>query len=369
MLVCQKERVCRQNMEIDLSLPYVTHDLQGVGGQLRVSADHFLVEELLLYEPEGKGQHLYVNLTKEGLTTKEVQQKLATLFGLQTGDVGFAGLKDKHARSSQTFSLMITNVDNDLIDRAKKHIEDSLPVTVNWTRLHRNKLKPGHLLGNRFIIKITGLTLVQTEALQRAREIARRLKERGLPNFFGPQRFGFDGDNVRRGHAIILGKKDGVDRWLRYFFISSYQSYLCNRYLIRRLELGAFDRLLTGDIAKKHATGGLFQVEDVGKEQPRYERREISFTAPMYGTKMWAAIGPSGELETETLMKAGLTIEQFELLGIRGTRRMGRLLVPDLTTDLDPQGLLVRFSLPKGAFATTVLREIMKTDAQTHEIQ
>jgi len=351
-------------MNIDLSLPYITADLPGIGGQLRTTANHFVVEELSLYEPEGQGEHLYVNLTREGLTTREVQYKLADIFGIRVGDVGFAGMKDKYACTTQTFSLLVGKIDNSFINQAAERIRTNLPVTVNWTRLHKNKLKPGHLLGNRFTIIITTPKIPPDKALSQAQAIVTRLQERGLPNFFGSQRFGFNGDNVQRGLEIILGQLQNVDLWLRRFLISSYQSYLCNRYLVRRLESGTFDRILLGDIAKRYATGGLFQVKDSMKEQPRYENHEISFTAPIYGPRMWTATGPAGELEAEILAEAGLGLEQFGAVRVEGTRRLGRLLVPDLKVSLEPQGLRARFSLPKGAFATTILREIMKVDLQ-----
>ena len=351
-------------MDIDLSLPYSTDDLAGTGGRLREAHDHFLVEELPLYNPEGKGQHLYINLTKEGLTTIEVQHKLAALFGLEVTDIGFAGLKDKHARTTQTFSVNVGKVDDDSVDEAVRRIADSLPVTVNWAKLHRNKLRLGHLLGNRFTVTITRLKLPPDEALMRARAVAARLRERGEPNFFGPQRFGFDANNIRWGLEIIQGRYSSSDRWLRRFLISSYQSYLCNRYLSRRLELGAFDYLLEGDIAKKYSTGGLFQVDDWEKEQARYQSHEISFTAPIYGSKMWTAQGPSGELEAKILSEAEVSLEQFDAANVIGTRRLGRLLPSDLDVSLRSHDLVVNFSLPKGAFATTILREIMKVDIE-----
>ncbi len=351
-------------MNIDLSLPYITADLPGIGGQLRTTPNNFVVEELSLYEPEGQGEHLYVNLTREGMTTREVQYRLADIFGITPRDVGFAGLKDKYACTTQTFSLLVGKVDDNFINQAAERIRTNLPVTVNWTRLHKNKLKPGHLLGNRFTITVTNPKIPPDKALSRVQAIGTRLQERGLPNFFGPQRFGFNGDNVQRGLEIILGQLQNVDLWLRRFLISSYQSYLCNRYLVRRFESGTFDRILLGDIAKKYATGGLFQVKDDRKEQPRYENHEISFTAPIYGPRMWSATGPAGELEAEILAEAGLSLKQFGAVRVEGTRRLGRLLVPDLNVSLEPQGLRARFSLPKGAFATTILREIMKVDLQ-----
>jgi len=349
-------------MEIGLDLPYITSDLPGIGGRIRDKPDHFVVEEIPLYEPKGEGEHLYVNLTREGLTTRDMQRQLAILFGLRVDAVGFAGMKDKYARSTQTFSVTVGRVNADFVEGAVARIGSSLPVTVNWARLHKNKLKPGHLLGNKFTVIVTKLGLSQDEALGRAQVIADRLRESGVPNFFGSQRFGHYGNNVRRGLEIIRGQYRVSDRWLRRLLISSYQSYLCNRYLVHRLESGNFDRILTGDVAKRYATGGMFQVEDGVKEQPRYEAHEISFTAPIYGSEMWSATGPAGELEAEVLAEAGITLEQLEKAGVKGTRRLGRLLSSDLVENMAPQGLEIRFSLPKGAFATTVLREIMKVD-------
>ncbi|MGB6681982.1 MAG: tRNA pseudouridine(13) synthase TruD [Candidatus Bathyarchaeia archaeon] len=349
-------------MEINLDLPYITKDLPGVGGQLRLTPRHFIVEEIPLYEPNGEGPHLYINITKEGLTTKEIQEKLAVLFNCLNSDIGYAGLKDKHARTTQTFSVLLGNVDNNSINDMVQQIKGHLPVIINWAKLHRNKLKPGHLLGNRFTIKVTNTNLNATKSLEYAQEIADHLKKNGVPNFFGPQRFGFDGENIQKGIKIIQGKNLGIDPWLRRFLISSYQSYLCNRYLTNRLKSDNYYRILMGDIAKKYSTGGLFQVKDPQKEQSRYENHEISFTSPIYGSKMWDATGPAGKLEEEILNEAEITLQQFDYLKIKGTRRLGRLLITDLNVSLENQDLLVEFFLPKGAFATTVLREFMKND-------
>src|SRR5690606_10014064 len=137
---------------LELHLPYITNHLPGIGGQLRVTPDHFIVEEVPLYAPSDEGQHLYINLTKTGSTTKEVQMQLERLFELRRGDVGFAGLKDKQARTTQTFSLAVGYRPPSFAEEAIQRIRDHLPVEVHWARFHRNKLRPGHLLGNRFTI-------------------------------------------------------------------------------------------------------------------------------------------------------------------------------------------------------------------------
>lgn len=349
-------------MDLDLSLPYLTASLPGVGGVLRASAEDFVVEEVGLYEAAGDGQHLYVNLTKTGLTTTDVQVRLAKLFGLERESVGFAGMKDKYARTTQTFSLSVGHRPAGFAEEAGEQIADELPVTVNWVQFHRNKLRPGHLIGNRFCIRITQLAVAPEEALARAQTICAELVRRGLPNYFGAQRMGHNGANVRRGLDLLTGERQKLDKWLRRFLISSYQSYLCNRYLVRRLEIDAFDRLLAGDVAKKYATGGMFDVSDLDAEAPRYAAQEISFTAPLFGPKMWAAQAEAGELEANVLADSPVSMDDLARARVEGTRRVGRLLVPDLSVALEGNSLVATFMLTKGAFATVVMRELMKID-------
>ncbi|MCY3990738.1 MAG: tRNA pseudouridine(13) synthase TruD [Caldilineaceae bacterium] len=347
-------------MELDLRLPYSTEGLPGLGGQLRAAPDAFVVEEIPLYEASGAGQHLYVNITKEALTSREVQRGLAEAFDLPYRAVGFAGMKDKHARTTQTFSLLVGHVDEEFVRAAPARISAKTPVTVNWVRLHRNKLKKGHLLGNRFTITVTRPAVDGELAMERAAAIAAQLRDGGLPNFYGPQRLGQNGANVRRGWELLRGEKRIANRWLRSLLLASVQSYLCNRYLALRQQQGRFARLLTGDIAKKHDTGGLFVVSDQAAEQSRYEQKEISFTAPIYGPKMWEAEAESGELEQAVLSESGLDIASLAKAKMMGTRRLGRILLNDLSVSQKGTDIVVAFSLPKGAFATTVLREFMK---------
>ena len=118
---------------------------------------------------------------------------------------------------------------------------------------------------------------------------------------------------------------------------------------------------MEGDIAKKASTGGMFTVEDVEVEQRRYEAREISFTAPIFGPKMWWASGPSGELEREIFEASDITMEELARIKVIGTRRLGRLL-PEIDVQSVERGIQLRFFLPKGAYATVVLREFMKDD-------
>ena len=348
------------DVELDLRLPYCTEGLPGLGGQLRSAPDAFVVEEIPLYEASGEGQHLYVNITKEELTSREVQQGLAEAFDLPYRAVGFAGMKDKHARATQTFSLLVGHVDDEFLKAAPARIGEKAPVTVNWVRLHRNKLKKGHLLGNRFTITVTRPSVDGEEAMARATAIAEKVRNSGLPNYYGPQRLGQNGANVRRGWELLQGNKRMANRWLRSLLLASVQSYLCNRYLALRQQKDSFTTLLTGDIAKKHDTGGLFVVADQAAEQGRFERKEISFTAPIYGPKMWEAEAEAGALELEIWTESGLDMGALARAKKMGTRRLGRILLNDLSVRQKGKDIVVAFSLPKGAFATTVLREFMK---------
>ena len=230
------------DFDLELKLPYITKHLPGIGGQLRATPEHFVVEEMALYEPQGDGQHLYVNLTKVGITTKELQEALARLFQLRVKEVSFAGMKDKHARTTQTFSLNVGHQPPNMVEQyvadAMQRIGDNLDVEVHWANMHRNKLRLGHLLGNRFVITVTNLESDVDEAVARAQAIVDEIARLGVPNFFGPQRFGAGGGNVREGMALLLGERNKSARWLRRLLATAYQSYLCNRYLAQRVEMG-----------------------------------------------------------------------------------------------------------------------------------
>ena len=340
-------------LDLDLSLPYITKDLPGIGGKIRQQLSHFIVEEIPIYEPQGIGNHLYVNITKENLTTREVQLRLADLFELKPEEVGKAGLKDKYAVTTQTFSVLF----NDRASPAEiiTIIQDNIPVTVNWAKYHNNKIRAGHLQGNRFKILITDAE----GSLKEAKDVANKINDIGLPNFYGEQRTGKEGENIYQGWLILKKKKRLGNRWLRKYLLSSYQSYLCNRYLVKRIEKGLFSKILPGDIAKKHETGGLFWVEDPEVDQQRFESKEISFTAPMFGYKMSKPKDESLALEEEILAEMGLDVQEFRAQRVKGTRRIGRVL-PEITVSDNDDGVQLEFSLPKGGFATTLLREFMK---------
>ena len=332
------------------NLPYLSADLPGVGGRIKARPEHFVVEEIPLYEASGQGPHLYLTIRRSGLTTRQVVDDLARRYKLPGASVGYAGLKDKQAVTTQVFSLPLSLGDDEARSRG-----EGAPWEIISVSRHQNKLKVGHLLGNRF-------TIVLSEArggLAEASAIAERLKTSGLPNYFGEQRFGEAGDNP--AEALKLLKSGHKSRgWRDKFLMSALQSLIYNYYLSLRINEGLFQTVLTGDVCKKYATGGLFTSEDGAVETERLAAGELTHTGPIFGSKMMPAKGKAAELEAQAL--AGLELSEDEAARTgSGDRRPNRLLIPDLTVSPNDEGLFFTFSLPKGAYATSVMREFLRS--------
>jgi tRNA pseudouridine13 synthase len=344
-------------LNLDLNLPYITEGLPGIGGVLRSTPELFRVEEVPAYDPIGYGDHIFLNVTKSLRTTRDTQIEIANLFDLHREEVGHAGLKDKYAVTTQTFSLLMPKAEPSDIANA---VESNLGITVNWFSRHPKKLRSGHLKGNKFWITVTGIESNKA-ALKTAELIREKINGVGLPNFYGVQRIGVKGDNVRQGYDIIKGFYKEYNRWLRRYLVSSYLSYICNIYITERIKCGSFTHLLNGDLAKKHDTGGVFTVEDLSVDQPRSESKEISFTAPIFGFKMRETKFEAKKFEDKIFALSGLTLEDLRRCGATGTRRMGRLF-PEMQLQEEPEGLTIIFTLPAGGYATVLLREFMKTE-------
>lgn len=339
--------------------PYITPELVGIGGEIKASPAHFAVQELPLYPASGQGEHVYLTLEREGRTTRDLVTRLAAIFAISADAIGYAGLKDKVARVRQTFSLHLPGMDPQAAAaRAAEALAGLDPaVTVAEAGLHSNKLKVGHLLGNRFTIVVSG---VGPEALAPAQAIAAAITERGLPNFFGPQRFGRQGDNASQGLAVLRGRGPR-EKWLRKLVVSAWQAEVFNRWLATRLAAGDFARLIVGDVAKKTETGGIFTVENADLEQPRLVSGEITYTGPLFGKKMRWAQAEAGRCEQEALAASGVDEAALKRHGPEGGRRVARLWPQNLAIAHHPEGLVFDFSLAKGAYATVLLGEFMKT--------
>lgn len=407
----------------------LTADEAGVGGVIKQRNEDFLVEEVPLYEPSGDGEHLYLFVEKNGRTTSDVQAYLANAFRISRRQISFAGLKDKHAIARQHFSIHLPlrgseedglkNIDNDRIK-------------LLWASRHGNKLRRGHLRGNRFVIYIRD---VNPADVLRARRMLERLDAAGVPNFIGDQRFGFRHMNHRHGHLLLQGRWQelldqllgnpsehgreasyegrvayeagdyhlAIEKWPRHlrfdrpaldmlrqgksakdavmtiskdqrnFMVSALQSAMFNVVLDQRLASGTFDRLLAGDIAMKHPGRAVFEVDEqiaTMENAPggRIEKGEVSPTGPMWGPDMMTPRGEPLEQELRVLHAFDLspeTLASQPQCNMDGSRRPLRIFIrePDISSGVDEHGPYIRtaFELPRGSFATVVMREIMKT--------
>lgn len=392
---------------------YLTDELPGIGGRIKEQLEDFLVEELPLYSPSGEGPHTFFEIRKRGISTFQAVRAIARELGVPPNRVGYAGLKDAQAIACQVFS--VEGVPPEAVTALElPHIQ------VMWAERHRNRLKIGHLSGNRFTIRVRA---VDESALLACRATLVVLARRGVPNRYGPQRFGQRGDSARLGRAVVrkdvqafiqgfLGSPhpnetdrvqaartrfdegsweaaldlfpgnmaderralqvlirsrgdytrayNAIPKRLKTFLLSAYQSALFNQVLGARLQ--TVDRVYAGDLAMKHPGRSVFRVEEEAAEQPRATAFEISPTGPIFGFKMMQASGRQGELEASVLAAEGLTLDDFRVGGgikARGARRALRFQIhePDLSYD---DGILLRFWLPRGCYATAVLAEIMK---------
>jgi tRNA pseudouridine13 synthase len=339
-------------------LPYLTQAIPGIGGVIRETPEDFRVEELPLYLPAGQGEHLYFRVTKRGLSTPDLVTRLSSSLGVKTRCIGVAGLKDARAVTTQMVSAQ--GVEPDAVARLR--LDDRL-LGLEVLGPHRNRLRKGHHRGNRFRIVVRK---VSPDAEARVPSLLEVLARRGVPNYFGPQRQGRKGLNFQLGALLLhdAARRQTMSRSKRLWYLHAYQSYLFNHVLARRLD--RLDQVLTGDWAMKHDNGACFHVEEALNEQPRAERFEISPTGPLFGSRMSWATGEPGEMERTCVAALGTTpealVEAARDCGFRGERRSLRVPLQGLEWSLTDHEVTVTFTLPPGAYATSVLRELMKND-------
>ncbi len=339
-----------------LAPPFATAELPRVGGRIGDALEDFRVDEIPAYRPSGSGEHWYVHVEKRGMTTPDLVRAIARAAGVTERDIGYAGLKDRHGVTTQWLSLPA---------RAPAPESWELPkeARVLDVSRHGNKLRTGHLLGNRFRIV---LVEVPEGGEHRAKAVVERLSERGLPNAFGNQRFGRDGDNLGRALAWLEGGgRTRLSAFLYKLYPSVVQAEVFNRYLVLRGAEG-LDRTLRGDVVRLEGSHATFVVEDAERETTRLLARDIHLTGPIPGPKMRKAAGRALELEQQVLAELGVTEAMLEALGRSAPGARRDLVVPirDLVlTPLDPARLALEFSLPAGSYATVLIRELTREDS------
>jgi len=343
------------------SAPFLTGNLPGIGGQIRTVPEDFHVEERPLYLPCGEGEHLYVTITKRGLSTPDLVRRLSSTLGVKAQAIGVAGLKDARAVTTQMVSVQ--GISPEQISRLR--IDEAI-LNVQILGRHRNRLRTGHHAGNRFRLAIRN---VAAHAAETVPAVLQQLSTRGVPNYFGPQRQGKSGDNYQVGATLLhdARRREKMNRATRIWYLNSYQSFLFNRILARRID--HFDRVFVGDWAMKSDNGACFLVEDAEKEQLRADRFEISPTGILFGSRVSWASGEPGHIEEVVIADAGTTKDALtaaaKACGFRGERRTLRVPLVELEWSLDGSDLTLAFAMPPGAYATSVLRELMKASPTT----
>lgn len=331
----------------------------------------FVVEELPLYDFSGEGEHLVLFVRKKNMSTLELVSIIAKYLGIKNKEIGYAGLKDKHAMTKQYISI------HKKYEEAMDNFSHDGVKIVSKT-YHNNKIKIGHLKGNRFYINLKKVN--PTSALK-IDEALKNISEQGIPNFFGYQRFGNDGDNHIEGEKIAKGEKKERNPKIKKLLINAYQSHLFNLWLSRRLEINTLIKnfkpselesllnmplseiekmksqkhpfkLISGDIMEHYPYGRLFDFNGDEDDLKRFLDRDISVTGLLCGTKVKTSSDAAGIIEKEF----------DDEINADGARRYAWVYPTDVEGRFKPieAHYEMNFTLPKGSYATVLIEEIAK---------
>ena len=327
-------------------------------GVLRAAPEDFEVDELLGFAASGEGPHALLRVRKRGANTEWVARELARAVGAKPFEVGFAGLKDRNAVTTQHFT----------VPRGKRAAEDLIGLKgegyeVLSATAHQRKLPRGALEGNRFVIVVRGLTCDPAQLNDRVQRIATG----GCPNYFGEQRFGREAGNLdqvlRRAQQLAEGGRS--DRRSRGrddagFMLSAARSLIFNAMLAERVTRGTWNRLSPGDVANLDGRGSVFAVDAVdGELGQRCATLDVHPTAPLAGQGESLARGEVLAFENEIAARFPEALAVIHAEGMKPERRALRIRVRELEQEYSGDTLRLRFALSAGSFATTVLREII----------
>ena len=318
-------------------------------GHLRARPEDFQVEEILGYDADGAGEHALLWVEKRGANTDWVARELAKFAGVSPVAVGYAGMKDRHALTRQAFSVQLAGKpDPDW--SAFPHAQ----VNVLAATRHSRKLKRGALRGNRFVLVLREAQGDRALAAQVLQQIAAR----GVPNYFGEQRFGREGGNLAQARAMFAGRR--VDRDKRSLLLSAARSQIFNEVLAARVERGNWDAALDGEIWSLAGSRSWFGPEPFGDAlAARLASGDIHPSGPLWGQGEPPSQGKAGALEREVAAANADLVAGLAAARMDQERRPLRLLPKELKWRwLDDAALELSFELPAGAYATVVVRDL-----------
>ena len=321
--------------------------------RLRTVPEDFWVDEILGFSPSGQGEHLFVRIRKRERTTDQVAGFLARAVGVARGAVSYAGMKDKRAVTQQWFSV---HLPGRMIDLPLGEFGPGIEVLE--TRRHDKKLRRGVLRGNRFRLRLREVDAPAVAVSARLGQIARY----GVPNYFGEQRFGRDGDNVEQARAMLAGRLRPRDRSLRGILLSAARSHLFNQVLAERLRQGNWACAIAGDLLMLDGRNSLFPVESIDDViRRRVLALEIHPTGPLSGRGGPATSAAAAALEQQILASDPELVEGLVAAGLEGARRALRLRIAELGWWFPAPGEVeLSFALAAGAYATCVVRELFE---------
>ena len=317
----------------------------------RGADDGFVVDEVPAYLPGGTGEHLYLHIRKRGISTPEVWKRLRSAFGVKEIEIGTAGQKDARGITSQWISVPAR-----LIEPRLGELEAALGVTLIEAKRHNNKLRLGHLRGNRFTCRLDDVHDADVAVL-RAR--AQTLADGGCPNLFGAQRFGHD-DRALRDAERFLARPRYAKTKREQFWVSALQSAVFNVWLAGRVADQTWASAVDGDVLEKRS-GAPFECTDPVVDAVRAAAGEVSPTGPLYGRAMRCAQRDALTRESRSLEALGVSRDALLAHPAfpTGTRRSARLWAEDVVVDAAGASCTVSFTLPAGSYASVFLRELV----------
>lgn len=320
-----------------------------IHGHLRTRPEDFEVEELLPFDLAGQGEHVWLRIRKRGMNTDRVAQVLARAAGVPRRAIGYAGMKDRHAVAVQWFSVHLPGREAPAWDGLGAGIE-----VLESTR-HTRKLQTGALSGNRFVIVLRECAGDRDACARRIEELRRR----GVPNYFGEQRFGRDSANVERAWAMFAGERIR-DRHLRGVYLSAARAFLFNEVLARRVADGTWDTTLEGEVFILDGSRSYFLDDGTDATLPqRLAQGDIHPSGPLWGKGEPPTRGLARAREEEIAARHAELAAGLAWADLRQERRALRVFPRELAAEwLDATTWQLRFALPSGSYATAVLREL-----------